>query len=152
MPSTVGVDRAPGLERLTEFHRWLLEQDAEAERIFLADRLVQEDLARTLESLDSFYTPNDEFFTVKHYGDVRLSASAYRLAIEGLVAHPQHLSLAALKGLPHRAVDFTLECSGDNGLPFIVGAVGNARWGGTPLHSLLRYVLTTACSGPLRRG
>src|SRR5881409_22668 len=34
-----GVDRAPGLERLTEFHRWLLEQDAEAKRIFLAERL-----------------------------------------------------------------------------------------------------------------
>jgi DMSO/TMAO reductase YedYZ molybdopterin-dependent catalytic subunit len=90
------------------------------------------------ESLDSFYTPNDEFFTVKHYGDVRLSGSAYRLGIDGLVAHPQRLSLAALKALPHRAVDFTLECSGDNGLPFIVGAIGNARWGGTPLHSLLR--------------
>ena len=90
------------------------------------------------ESLDSFYIPNSEFFTVKHYGDVRLSASAYRLGVEGLVAHPQHLSLAALKALPRRAVDFTLECSGDNGLPFIVGAIGNARWGGTPLHSLLR--------------
>src|SRR4051795_13566393 len=90
------------------------------------------------ESLDSFYTPNDEFFTVKHYGDVRLSGAAYRLGIDGLVAPPQHLSLAALKALPHRAVDFTLECSGNNGLPFIVGAIGNARWGGTPLHSLLR--------------
>ena len=90
------------------------------------------------ESLDSFYTPNDEFFTVKHYGDVRLSGSTYRLAIDGLVAHPQSLSLANLKALPQRAVDFTLECSGNNGLPFIVGAIGNARWGGTPLHSLLR--------------
>jgi len=90
------------------------------------------------ESLDSFYTPNDEFFTVKHYGDVRLSGSAYRLSLEGLVARPQQLSLAALKALPHRTLDFTLECSGDNGLPFIVGAIGNARWGGTPLHSLLR--------------
>jgi len=97
----------------------------------LAHRLVW-------ESLDSFYVPNAEFFTVKHYGDVQLSASSYRLGIEGLVAHPQSLSLAAVKALPHRAVDFTLECSGNNGLPFIVGAIGNARWGGTPLHSLLR--------------
>jgi DMSO/TMAO reductase YedYZ molybdopterin-dependent catalytic subunit len=101
---------------------------------------AQDVLGRRLrwESLDSFYTPNDQFFTVKHYGDVHLSASAYRLAVEGLVAHPQRLSLAQLKALPHRAVDFTLECSGDNGLPFIVGAIGTARWGGTPLHSLLR--------------
>jgi DMSO/TMAO reductase YedYZ molybdopterin-dependent catalytic subunit len=90
------------------------------------------------ESLDSFYIPNDEFFTVKHYGNVRLSGAAYRLGIDGLVAHPQRLSLAELKALPHRAVDFTLECSGDDGVPFAVGLIGNARWGGTPLHSLLR--------------
>jgi DMSO/TMAO reductase YedYZ molybdopterin-dependent catalytic subunit len=90
------------------------------------------------ESLDSFYTPNDQFFTVKHYGDVHLSGSAYRLTVDGLVAHPQRLSLATLKALPHRAVDFTLECSGDDGFPFLVGAIGNARWGGTPLHSVLR--------------
>ncbi len=101
---------------------------------------VQGLLGRRLrwESLDSFYTPNDEFFTVKHYGDVRLSGSAYRLTVDGLVANPQRLSLPALKALPRRAVDFTLECSGENGLPFIVGAIGTARWGGTPLHSVLR--------------
>src|SRR6185436_14532152 len=86
----------------------------------------------------AFYIANDKFFTVKHYGDVRLSGSAYRLRIEGLVARPQTLSLAALEALPHRSVDFTLECSGDEGFPFLVGAIGNARWGGTPLHSLLR--------------
>jgi len=90
------------------------------------------------ESLDSFYVPNDEFFTVKHYGDVHLSGSTYRLSVDGLVAHPQSLSLPDVRGLPRRAVDFTLECSGDNGFPFVVGAIGNARWGGTPLHSLLR--------------
>jgi gamma-glutamyltranspeptidase/glutathione hydrolase len=50
-----GVERSPGLERLTQFHRWLLEQDAEAERIFLAERLIQQDLAGTLEDLESFY-------------------------------------------------------------------------------------------------
>ncbi len=90
------------------------------------------------ESLDSFYTPNEQFFTVAHYGDVQLSGSAYRLTIDGLVAHPQRLTLAALKTLPHRAVDFTLECSGNDGFPWITGAIGNARWGGTPLHSILR--------------
>src|SRR2546425_8722722 len=44
-----GVDRAPGLARMTSWTRYLLEQDTEAARIFLAEgRLVQEDLARTL--------------------------------------------------------------------------------------------------------
>jgi DMSO/TMAO reductase YedYZ molybdopterin-dependent catalytic subunit len=91
------------------------------------------------ESLDSFYIPDDRFFVVNHYGDAHLSASTYRLSVEGLVAHPQHLSLGALKALPRRAVDFTLECSGDDGFPFAKGAIGNARWGGTPLHGLLRH-------------
>ena len=50
-----GVERSPGLARISEFHRWLLEIDPEAKRIFLAERLVQEDLARTLEELGRFY-------------------------------------------------------------------------------------------------
>ena len=32
------------------------------------------------ENLDSRHTPNDEFFTVKHYDEPNLSASTYRLA------------------------------------------------------------------------
>ncbi len=31
----------------------------------------------------------------------------------------------------------TMECSGNTGLPFLIGAVGNARWAGTPLAPLL---------------
>jgi DMSO/TMAO reductase YedYZ molybdopterin-dependent catalytic subunit len=34
-------------------------------------------------------------------------------------------------------VDFTIECSGNNGFPFVTGLVGNARWGGTPLRPVL---------------
>lgn len=50
-----GVPRAPGLARLTTAFRPLLERDAEARRIFLADHLVQTELADTLEHLDDFY-------------------------------------------------------------------------------------------------
>ena len=32
---------------------------------------------------------------------------------------------------------FTLECSGNTGLPFFIGGVGNARWVGTPLAPVL---------------
>jgi DMSO/TMAO reductase YedYZ molybdopterin-dependent catalytic subunit len=34
-------------------------------------------------------------------------------------------------------VNFTLECSGNHGAPFVIGAVGNARWGGARLAPLL---------------
>jgi DMSO/TMAO reductase YedYZ molybdopterin-dependent catalytic subunit len=90
------------------------------------------------EDLDSRITPNAEFFTVKHYDLPNLSATTYRLDVTGLVRRPQRLSLAALRSRPHRTVEYTLECSGNTGLPFFIGGVGNARWTGTSLHSLLR--------------
>ena len=90
------------------------------------------------EALDSFMTPADDFFTVKHYELPTLAANDWRLQIGGLVNHPMTVSLADLKHRSRRAVDFTLECSGNTGLPFAIGAIGNARWAGTPLASLLR--------------
>jgi gamma-glutamyltranspeptidase/glutathione hydrolase len=50
-----GVPRAPSLALLTTAFRPLLERDPEAARIFLADDLVQTELAGTLETLDDFY-------------------------------------------------------------------------------------------------
>ena len=52
-----GIMRAPGLARMTEWSRDLLARDREAAAIFLAEgRLVQQDLAGSLEALDRFYT------------------------------------------------------------------------------------------------
>jgi DMSO/TMAO reductase YedYZ molybdopterin-dependent catalytic subunit len=42
-----------------------------------------------------------------------------------------------IKARPRREVVFTLECSGNHGFPWFTSAVGNARWGGTPLASIL---------------
>jgi DMSO/TMAO reductase YedYZ molybdopterin-dependent catalytic subunit len=98
------------------------------------------------ESLDSRLIPNDEFFTVKHYNLPRLSPVDWRLRVAGLVARPQTLSLADLKAMPRNTVEYTLECSGNTGLPFFIGGIGNAVWGGTPLQRVLRQVR------PLDRG
>jgi DMSO/TMAO reductase YedYZ molybdopterin-dependent catalytic subunit len=89
------------------------------------------------EELDSWLTPVDEFFLVSHYGNPAIDAGTWRLALGGLVAGPQSLTLADLKSRPRREVNFTLECSGNHGYPFVIGAVGNARWAGTPLAPLL---------------
>src|SRR6266487_4007854 len=91
------------------------------------------------EELDSWLTPADDFFVVSHYlPEPVLDPQAWRLGIDGLVARPQSLALADLKARPRREVDFTLECSGNTGLPFFIGGVGNARWAGTPLAPLLK--------------
>jgi DMSO/TMAO reductase YedYZ molybdopterin-dependent catalytic subunit len=90
------------------------------------------------EELDSWLTPADDFFVVAHYGVPLIDPAAWRLAVSGLVAHPRSLRLAELKARPRREVTFTLECSGNNGLPFFIGGVGNARWAGTPLAPMLK--------------
>jgi DMSO/TMAO reductase YedYZ molybdopterin-dependent catalytic subunit len=93
------------------------------------------------EELDSRWTPNDKFHTVNHYGEPpRPSVTDYRLAIDGLVARPRSLSLADIKARRREEVEFTLECSGNQGFPFVVGFVGNARWAGAALAPLLDEV------------
>lgn len=89
------------------------------------------------EELDSWLTPADEFFIISHYNTPALDQATHRLGIGGLVARPQSLPMADLRARPRRDVTFTLECSGNTGLPFLIGAVGNARWTGTPLAPLL---------------
>ncbi len=48
------------------------------------------------------------------------------------------LSLDDLMSRPRQDVEFTLECSGNTGLPFFIGGIGNAVWGGAALAPLLR--------------
>jgi DMSO/TMAO reductase YedYZ molybdopterin-dependent catalytic subunit len=90
------------------------------------------------ESLDSWLTPADNFFFVQHYGlPGNLDAASWRVGIEGLVARPLSLSIADLQARARHEVDFTLECSGNTGLPFFIGGIGNARWAGARLAPIL---------------
>ena len=91
------------------------------------------------EELDSWYTPADDFFVVSHYPQPVLSAPDWRLKIGGLVKWPRTLTLEDVKRRPRREVDFTLECSGNTGLPFFHGGIGNARWAGAQLAPILRH-------------
>lgn len=90
------------------------------------------------EALNSRVTPADNFFTVKHYDLPVLDSATYQLNVDGLVAHPQALSLDDLKARKRREIEFTLECAGNTGLPFFIGGIGNARWGGAQVRSVLR--------------
>jgi DMSO/TMAO reductase YedYZ molybdopterin-dependent catalytic subunit len=90
------------------------------------------------EELESWYTPSDNFFVVNHYNRPEFTARDWRLRIGGLVSHPTALKLADLKAADRHEVDFTLECSGNTGLPFFIGGIGNARWAGARLAPFLR--------------
>lgn len=90
------------------------------------------------ENLDSWITPAERFFNVNHYGQpTSLDESTWTLDIAGLVARPRSLSVDDIRAREQRDVDFTLECSGNNGFDWFTSAIGNARWTGTPLASLL---------------
>jgi len=89
------------------------------------------------EELDSWITPNDKFFTIKHFGQPTVDLESWRLDVAGLVRQPMSPTLAELKARPRQEVTFTIECSGNHGRPFNGGLVGNATWAGTPLALLL---------------
>jgi DMSO/TMAO reductase YedYZ molybdopterin-dependent catalytic subunit len=105
----------------------------------LAENPVPQVVVRQLdwEGLDAWTTPNDEFFVIKHFELPTLEAESWRLTIDGLVNTPMSLTLAELQARARHDVTFTVECSGNTGLPFFNGGVGNATWTGTPLAALL---------------
>jgi DMSO/TMAO reductase YedYZ molybdopterin-dependent catalytic subunit len=90
------------------------------------------------EELDSWITPTNKFFTVKHFGQPTFDLQRWRLDVTGLVKQPLSLTIDQLKARPRQEVTFTLECSGNTGLPFFWGGIGNATWAGTALAPLLQ--------------
>jgi DMSO/TMAO reductase YedYZ molybdopterin-dependent catalytic subunit len=89
------------------------------------------------QELDSWITPNDEFFAVNHYNWPVIDAAAWTLEIGGQTARPLTFTLDELRSRPRREVVFTLECSGNHGFPWFIGGIGTARWAGTPLAPIL---------------
>ena len=89
------------------------------------------------EELDSWITPNDKFFTIKHYGQPTVDAQQWRLEVDGRIRTPLTFTLDQLKARPRQEVTFTVECSGNHGFPWNGGLVGNATWAGTPLAPML---------------
>jgi DMSO/TMAO reductase YedYZ molybdopterin-dependent catalytic subunit len=90
------------------------------------------------ETLDAWLTPQDQVFSVQHYGTPAFDYDAYRLEIGGLVDRSRSLSLGELKALPKKDVLMTLECSGNGSSKGFMNAVYNSRWTGTPLVPLLK--------------
>ena len=90
-------------------------------------------------SIDSFYTPNEDFYVVQHYNTPELIAADHRLSITGLVQRPVTLSLDDLRSMPKVEINAGFECGGNNRVRFH-GLIGNARWGGVSLRALLSEV------------
>ena len=87
-------------------------------------------------NIDSFYTPNEEFYVVQHYGQPQVDPGTYRLRLTGLVDQSLEFSLDQLKALPKFEIDAGFECGG-NRRDMFNGLIGNARWGGVRLRDVL---------------
>jgi DMSO/TMAO reductase YedYZ molybdopterin-dependent catalytic subunit len=90
------------------------------------------------EELSSWVTPNDKFFSVGHYNKPVIDENNGNLEITGLVKQPMTYTMRQLKARPRQEIFFTLECSGNHGFPWFTSGIGNAKWAGTSLASVLR--------------
>ena len=91
------------------------------------------------DKLDSFLTPDDLLFQPIHMGGAEVATAKWRLVITGMVERPFALTLKQLKNLPSRTVTSFVECYGSPLVPptKALRRVGNVRWTGVPLQSLL---------------
>lgn len=88
-----------------------------------------------VRTINSVFTPSNQFFTTQHHGHPEIDLAAYRLRISGLVDRPLSLSLEDVRAMPSRDLVFGFECSGNRGP--VNGLSSNGRWRGVPLRAVL---------------
>src|SRR6202521_2579879 len=99
-----------------------------------------------LEALRYDITPVGMHYLLIHWDIPHVDPTDWKLTIGGRVQTPLTLTLDDLKALPKVSSQVTLECAGNGrsllsprpiSQPWLMEAVGNAEWTGTPLRSLL---------------
>jgi sulfite oxidase len=103
-------------------------------------------LESPVSALDSWLTPNDQFFIRSHFGAPAVDLHPWELEISGLVDRPAKLGLARLHGRAQVTLPAVLQCSGNGrslfrpgipGVGWVRGAIGHAEWTGVRLADLL---------------
>lgn len=99
-----------------------------------------------LEALRWDVTPVGLHYLLVHYDIPDVAAASWELEVSGRVARPLRLTLDDLTSRPARDVTVTMECAGNGrarftpralSQPWLVEAVGTARWTGVPLRDVL---------------
>lgn len=86
--------------------------------------------------IDSYFTDNEDFYLVQHYGQPEIDNTSWRLRITGMVDKEIELSLEDLEQRDVFEQQVGFECGG-NGRRLFQGLIGNARWRGVTLRRLL---------------
>jgi DMSO/TMAO reductase YedYZ molybdopterin-dependent catalytic subunit len=98
------------------------------------------------EALIPWKTKNEHFYVRSHFAVPKLDIETYTLKVTGHVENPLSLSFKELLTIPSATKTLLLECAGNGrvfltpparGLPWSIGAVGNAEWTGVPLGAVL---------------
>jgi sulfane dehydrogenase subunit SoxC len=118
-----------------------------SERISLEElQLAARNHGMPLEALRWDVTPIGLHYLLTHYDIPEVDLAGWRLEVGGLVERSWSLSLDDLRSRPAVEVAVTMECAGNGralveprvvSQPWILEAVGTARWRGTPLAPLL---------------
>jgi sulfane dehydrogenase subunit SoxC len=99
-----------------------------------------------LEALRFDLTPIGLHYLLTHYDIPQVDPAVWRLELGGLVERPLSLSLDDLRARPVVDLAVTMECAGNGRVhvephvvsqPWLLEAIGTARWRGTPLAGLL---------------
>jgi sulfite oxidase len=99
--------------------------------------------------VENWLTPNELFYIRSHAPVPKIDPGTFRLKVEGRVEREISLSLNQLNKLASAEAIATLTCAGNrrsehsrvkqvSGVPWNEGAIGNARWGGVKLSTLLK--------------
>jgi DMSO/TMAO reductase YedYZ molybdopterin-dependent catalytic subunit len=91
-----------------------------------------------LRQLNSYITPEQNYFVVAHYGVPKIDAAGWKLEVRGRVANPRTYTLDDLKKRARAQRECTFECGGNRGTAIMNRMVGNARWSGTALWPLVQ--------------
>lgn len=143
-----------GLAAATVAGRWLASSSAYAQRtadsgLIYHTRVPANAEPPLAELVENWITPNELFYIRSHAPVPEVDTGKYRLVVEGLVGRPLSLSLDQISELADADVVATLTCAGNrrsehsqtkqvDGVPWNEGAIGNARWGGVKLSTLLK--------------
>lgn len=100
-----------------------------------------------LEALRYDVTPPGLHYLLTHYDIPAVDPADLTVVVDGLVDEKLSLNLDEIRSRPRQSAVVTLECAGNGrarltprpvSQPWLVEAVGTARWTGTPLAPLLR--------------
>lgn len=86
--------------------------------------------------IDSYFTPNEDFYIIQHYGQPEVDNASYSLKVTGMVDRELEFSLQDIIDRNPLEMQVGFECGG-NGQRNFNGLIGNGRWRGTSLMRIL---------------